>query len=325
MRLRALWKWAKWFALGIIVLLAVWYAWTHQDLVAALGRISASYLVLLFGLGFALKLVLGVEFMVICRAFGVRLSFREWFGLSVCNTMYNLLLPGRAGAGVRALYLKRAHRLPYAHFGALFAASSVLNLVVAAVVGLAAAWAPAAEQAHGRLRVAFLLLLSFSVAGVGILAGASRVVCYVPVAGLRQVLGRVAGGLKLLWDRRGALALLGALRVVGLLFGAGLYLACCRSLDLQVRASQAVILQSLGMFSVLLPLTPGSLGVREGIMSVAGHYMGLSAQMVLLAALVQRAVIMVLTFGLGTVFSYVLLQGVSAPSEAVAAGELPGE
>jgi uncharacterized membrane protein YbhN (UPF0104 family) len=58
---------------------------------------------------------------------------------------------------------------------------------------------------------------------------------------------------------------------------------------------------------VLLPLTPGALGIVEGAIAGAGHAWALPLERVLSAALVCRAVGVCLAFALGTIFSHVLL------------------
>jgi uncharacterized membrane protein YbhN (UPF0104 family) len=71
-----------------------------------------------------------------------------------------------------------------------------------------------------------------------------------------------------------------------------------------------LIIPSLTTFSLMLPLTPANLGIREGIISGCAYWFGLPADQALLAALIGRGVAVIMTFLFGLVFSRILLSDV---------------
>ena len=174
-----MWRILRWLFLCVLVAGAVWYVRTHEELLEAVRRIPWQYLLAVAGLAASSRLLQGLQFKLLYEAFEARLSFREWFGLSICNTMYNYLVPGRVGLAARAYYLKRVHGLSYAHFGAVLAGSNMLNLVVAATAGLAASLASAAMGPAGsglRMAAVFAALLGASAGGLLTLMLSARTV-----------------------------------------------------------------------------------------------------------------------------------------------------
>lgn len=308
----------KYCVLAALVAAGLWYAWTHQKLLLSLKSIPFWYLIVIFCLTLTRNVLKGLQLRSISTVFGLRLSFREWFGLSVCNTMYNYFVLARAGAGVRALYLKKKHSLSYAHFGSLFAGSNALKLMAAALTGLFTCIL--AQTLYGErwvaLTVAFLLLLSSLLGATVILAVSLKAVRYVPTKTLRRILSDVSDGLKLFPKHRDSMLKFAALSFVQICAAAAGFFVCCSALGMTLNALQVLAIQSMACFAVLLPLTPGGLGIREGIIASSGHLLGLPPEMAMLAALVQRGVAMIVTFGLGLVFSYLLLEGLKVPYPA---------
>lgn len=89
-------------------------------------------------LAFVTNLWLGSLFNnVVVRKLGADISGIESFALSTVASAINFLLPLRAGAGVRAVYLKRVFNLPYSHFASTLAVFYLANVFIASIVGMA--------------------------------------------------------------------------------------------------------------------------------------------------------------------------------------------
>jgi len=309
----------RWALLAVLVAAGVWYAARHPELLRALGRLSIPFLAAMVVFELAARALQGFQFKLLASVFGVRLRFTEWFGLAVCKGMYGYLMPGRPGAGVQAVYMKKRHDLPFAHFGSLFAATGALDLVAGALLGCLASaidLATSRSAQPGFLALFAVLLLCSIGACVALMAGA-KVAAHVPTRMLRTFAENVRDGLKLLAGRRGVL---GAVLVFGVLRLGGASLAfwmACMGLEMNVTWTQALIVGSFASFGMFLPLTPAGIGISEGIISATGRILGIGAEMAMLAALVCRAVSMALVFGLGWAFNHVLLGGMvaGAPSQ----------
>jgi SAM-dependent methyltransferase/uncharacterized membrane protein YbhN (UPF0104 family) len=223
----------------------------------------------------------GLVTLYACRAFGVRLAFREWFGLAVLNNFAALFLPLALGVSVRAIYLKKKHAFGYTRFVSLMAG---YHVILFAVVGC---------------------LLIVSVVFLRVTSGLARVFLWSPavivcVAGLsllfplpafirRGRLGDVIDG----WDmlRRDRTA------VLGIAFSV-LLLEVCYALQLGWgfqaigRALPFWNTVFIGAWLTLIhivKLTPGNLGILEGFIAGFSVFSGVPFEQGLLAATIVRA------------------------------------
>ena len=68
---------------------------------------------------------------------------------------------------------------------------------------------------------------------------------------------------------------------------------------MNIDAAEVVRIGSLVSMCFIIAITPGNLGVKEGVTAFAAALVGVPAAVALLAALVDRAVALVVTFGVG--------------------------
>ena len=72
-----------------------------------------------------------------------------------------------------------------------------------------------------------------------------------------------------------------------------------RSLGFEIDFPGCLVLGAIGYGAVILGLTPGALGVREVLLGSASVVLGTSLQVGILAALVDRAIMLSWTFSVG--------------------------
>lgn len=299
----------RWIFLAVLAAAAAWYVAGHGELLHSLGMVPPASFALLLALALSEELLQGAQLRWFCRAFGARLRFGEWFGLTVCNTMYDYFIPGRAATGARAYYLKKRLGLAYGHFGAIFVVSNVLNLAVASIVAAACLLLSSLStgDADGRRTVA-LALLAMPVAGALFLALLPRMARRLPLGRLREKIEGFSGGTESLLRRADVLLAGAATQLLKTLAAAAGFFICCRALGAQIGFGQAVLIQSVGAFAILLPLTPGGLGIKEGVVWYLSSLIGLPGDMAAMAALVQRAASVAVVFGFGLYYSHALVR-----------------
>lgn len=85
-------------------------------------------------------------FQIVLGSFGIKLRFREWFGLGIYASLINYVLPFRSGLLIKAVYLKRVHAFSYSRFiglhGAMFFVQllTIVLLMIPVLVVLGADW-----------------------------------------------------------------------------------------------------------------------------------------------------------------------------------------
>lgn len=266
-------------------------------------------ILLLLAVSFSGYLVLALGFRSLLHIFGVAPSFKEWFGLTVCNHMFNHYLPARGGTVLKAYYLKKKRGLGYSRYAALMAGSVFLVLALFSIVGLAAVLL--ASVITGRfifsLAAAFFLIF-LAVLLTGLLARRLlSLKIFRKSSRLGLFLSNLRTGLGFFSERRKHTLDFCLLSVFFLLIVAGRLYLCFLALGFGVRFWAVLLITVITEFSFLVPLIPGNLVIKEGIIVFSGGFFGITTDQALSAALLDRAVSLVVIFGFGLIYSKLLL------------------
>jgi len=79
--------------------------------------------------------VQGMILKTIVEPFGVRLKFKEWFGIMMVTLMGNFLIPF-GGFGFRAGYLKKVYSFDYTYFGSTLGAVCLIEFLIFTLGGI---------------------------------------------------------------------------------------------------------------------------------------------------------------------------------------------
>jgi uncharacterized membrane protein YbhN (UPF0104 family) len=286
----------------VLALQAVCVAWAAKilwqeraELEQALN-LSIPALLALIGLVFVAHLQRTYEFTYMLRSLGVREPFLEGFWLTGAGFLLNHL-PFSAGLLMRAAVLKRDYSLSYASYLSLVTVNALINVAMAAALGLGAVWLSPAHHATGAL--------GLTVAFWGMLFGSLLAVCW-PRAWLpngqhylwRRLRAFLSGvvelrgnGGRLVW-----LAMLAATRIAV----AGVRMQICFSvLGADVSPLAASILASTSILFTLFNVTPGNLGLRELALAAVAATLGSSYGVGMAAASIDRVVLLGYTVAAG--------------------------
>ncbi len=241
------------------------------------------------------------EFTYMLRRLDVHEPFAEGFLLTGAGFLLNYL-PFNAGLVMRAAVLKRDHALPYAKYLALVTVNALLNLSVAAVIGVTSV---VSSDGFG---VGSLPLLSFyTLAFMGAMA-----LVFLPRAWIPDRSGFVFGRLRSLADGMTALRTGGGILVpIGLAFSkvcmAGLRMWICFGvLGTNISVLQAGMLASTTVLFTLVNVTPGNLGLRELALAVLSTQLGADYGRGIAAASIDRIVLLAYTVVAGLPGLYAL-------------------
>lgn len=295
----------------IIIAGSLLFLYLKRSSLGNIRNISLPELLILLFLSLAAILTYAFGYKHLIRIFDIKLKFREWFGLTVCNAMFNYYMPAKGGIVVRAFYLNKQHGLRYSHYAALSAVSYVLSLCLFFGTGFLALMAD--YLITGVYIREFAIIFLLIPAGAGLFLGGLRLVFKYLRIRIRP--GRVASlilqireGLSLARTRKRPVACFSIFVCLYLLIMAVRLFLCFHFLDADIGFSRALMIRSLTQFSFLLSILPGNLGLKEGIIVYASGLMQIAPEQAVLAALLDRAVGMIITFGFGTFFSHRLIK-----------------
>ncbi|MCI5117679.1 MAG: UPF0104 family protein [Candidatus Electrothrix sp. LOE1_4_5] len=297
------------YTLGILLIgIMIWFLSTQPEILNSLRQIVWYDLVGLILLSILIMLIIGLQFKCLLLIFGRNLPIREWLGLTAVNTMCNYYLPARGGLIVRGVYLKRQYNFPLSRYTSLVMVSQLLMLGVAATLGII--FLINSKDIFSE-NILPLLGLFGSVLIITLLIYQMMPILAIQSARfdkLKPFLQQFMEGLES-WRQYRITPVYCSLLMVILIFLSGLRLyVCFTAIDEPVNFGQVMVIQTLISLSFVISITPGNLGIKEGITAFSANLFGISPTTALLASLVDRAVAVLVVFSMGLVFSHILIR-----------------
>jgi uncharacterized membrane protein YbhN (UPF0104 family) len=263
----------------------------RAELSHAIDLDVASLLVLFVLMGVA-HLQRAYEFTYMLRKLGVREPYGEGFLLTGAGFLLNHL-PFNAGLVMRATVLKRDHALPYASYLSLVSVNAIVNVAMAAVLGLTTVLlhepfdfvsALPLLALFGAMLLAAAIVLSIPPRWIPSGDGFVRRRLAVFAQGTAMVRGN---GWQLAW-----LACLASTKIVV----AGIRMRICfDALGSDVSFLSAGLLASTTIVFSLINVTPGNLGLRELALAAIATELGNTYAVGMAAASIDRVVLLVYT------------------------------
>jgi uncharacterized membrane protein YbhN (UPF0104 family) len=295
-------RFLPWACFALVLALMVFFLAREKDLSAALLRVSMLSLAGIFLLQCLFNAVTGLMLRELSLFFGVRLNVTEWYGLPAVTTMGNYLTPASGGLVARAVYLKQRYGLSYPRFLSLLSSGYLVNFLVISAVGMLLVLGRHSQDAR-----VFSLALFFLAVFTVILFLLHRPVPLPDGEGrVKRFLRDVMSGWPLMKSRTSLIGKLIALSLVNILLGGSSLWLAFNALGYPVPGADAILVSLLQAFSLLMSVTPGNLGVQEGIVSLSSGLLGYGLGAGLLAALLVRAVTVLFILSHGPLFSYLL-------------------
>lgn len=302
-------KQLKKIILIVVVAGVLVYLYNNQDLLFVykrIGWLDAFYLTLATWGSF---LMLAYQFMYFMRIFDIQLRFREYFGLTVVNTMFSYFVPARGGLIARAFYLNKVHDFPYSKYLAFTGGAYFLNISVSVFVSLIVQlciW-----LLTGQVYKKLVLVC------VGLGGGLLVFIILLNSIDIKRFVGRktkitriiasVLDGIDILTKNKKNI-FYASINYVGLIlfFSLRLYVAFL-ALGVDISMLHVALIQSLVALSLVLSVTPGNIGIKEGIIGLIGSSMGYEIEVLMASAALDRAFALLFTFAFGTIYSKLLI------------------
>ena len=299
-------RWKKrflpWVVFALMLALLGLFMARETDLASALLRVSLSSLAGLFLIQCLFNAVSGLVLRELSLFFGVRLNGTEWYGLPAATTMGNYLTPASGGLVARAVYLRQRYGMSYPRFLTLLSSGYLINFLVISAVGFFIVIGKYRHDLHV-LPLAFFFLAVCTV----ILFLLHRPVPLPDGVGrIRQFLRDVVSGWPLMKGKTDLIVKLIVLSLANILLGSSSLWLAFNALGYTVPGMDALLINLLQSFSLLISITPGNLGVQEGVVSLSTGLLGHGLGAGLLAALLIRAVTVLFILSHGPLFSYLL-------------------
>lgn len=289
--------WISWVTLAgtTVAAVIVFQRWGDQIL-GSLQRLSlpalAAVILAALGLSFLNSLVLW-ESLVLFR---IRMSLRECFIVASANSLW-AYLPGNAGLGIKALYLRRKAGLRYGEFVAVTVATLVLQILLGAGVALGILLLrgiPPSPAGRG-----FAVVLAAIGVTCAIVLSLSPPTAARTTRFKRSLVQIIEGWNDVLAHPYRLMRITALMLIRTILYGLMIFL-CARALDVPFSILDCCMLAAVGSFYMVVNLTPGGLGIREAIQVGTAMAIGHTPAMALAVVLLATATVVAVTFVIGT-------------------------
>ncbi len=281
-----------------VLLLFGIYLYNNPQILIILKDISPLSLIIIMILFLLLFLLEGVFIKVTLNIFDKHIDLKEAYYLSTISRIGNYLLPMRAGAIFRATYLKNKYQFEYskflstlyAYYILLFLLNSFLALSVLLFKYLSISiFYPAISL--------FFLLLFFTTLFVILFR---KTIPTREGKGLKYINKGIGIFNKFLtsWDmivkRKKLFFSLLLLTMGNILINGVIFYVEFLSLKININILDIVLYTCLSGVSLLVSITPGSLGLREAIFLFTSESIGLSQDQIMQLAFLDRGVLFLL-------------------------------
>ncbi len=288
----------KWFKsiLGFVILaFLLWYLARHWEQLKSILHLSPTQLLAMYFL-YGLTALIGARIVqCLINTLHTKTLFWDMFWLHNAALLLNYV-PMKYGTIFRANYLKHHYGLAYAHFASFFLYLTFLMTATATAVGMVVLLTiyGLCEYEHKILSIVFfttaigsiiLLLLPLpEPKGQGMFSTTFRNF----LSGRHQIA-----------KAKKTVFISVILLTLNFLFTAIRFWIIYHSIGEDIHPGGYFILGALGVVTLFVGLTPGSLGIREIVLGFGAVVLGIPLEIGILAAMIDRAVTTVYIFTVG--------------------------
>jgi len=266
-----------------LVAFAIYFAYNLNDFKILLD-IKIYYLFIIALLQFSVILVNAYFFIFILDGFKLKVNFKESLLITILSAIGNYFTPFRGGAGIRAIYLKRKHAFSYSKFLSTLAGNYIIVFLINSLIALLSLSILLGSGKHVGIEAILLFAGIFMSLTIIILFPISTK--FLPW----KKIALVVNGWNELIKNKPLIIKLIALTLLNAFLGIFLYYIELYAIGVKTNLFYATIFSSISAISLLLSLTPGSLGIRESLLVLFQSSIALETSEILAASVVDRGI-----------------------------------
>ena len=281
-----------------VLTLFVIYLYRNPEILIRLKETNPLFVVLIMLLYLFVFFLEGLFILVTLKIFNKRISNLEGWYIAILSRVGNYLLPMRAGAVFRAVYLKKKYNFEYSNFLATLYGYYIIFFLTNSVIILSLLLFKA--TVHKEVNITLILFFSSLILGLIVL-----IFFRVPFRNIfinsKGVIGSLASSLNKFFDGWDLIVRSGSLFTQLILLAFAnifvnilvIYLEFV-SIGKVGDIIDVVLYTCLSGISLILSITPGSLGLREGVLLLTSKSLGLTNTEIMELAFLDRGIMFLL-------------------------------
>ena len=288
-------KWIRNIVAFAVLACLSWYLVVHREELGHLFRLRPGHVAVMFVVIFLQASCTVYVIQSLLKLLKTKTSFWEMFLLQSTVVLLNYV-PMKFGTVFRANYLKRHYGFKYAHFATFFLYLTFLMTVVASAISLIVLVAVYKVSSYeskmlaGLLAIVLVVSMLFLFFPLPVPKGSHRI-----IVTLRNFLS----GRRDVMSSRNVFLVNTSVLAISFVLASFRLAIIYRGLQQEINPAGFLVLGSLGCVTLFFSFTPGALGIRELILGLGGVALGVPAQVSILAAMIDRAIIITYTFIVG--------------------------
>ncbi len=239
----------------------------------------------------------GLFTKIIIEPFNVFITINEGIFLAIISSIGNFFAPAGAGYGLRAIYLKKKYNLSYTNYTVTLAGYYVLLIMINSLAGILALILlrnndnPSYKLILVSLVLAFLFSLIFSLFNLS--ENHLPKIKNTIYQKIVNVLVMISLGWKEISSNKKLILKLIGLIVISLALTMIMVSLIINSLHFTTSFAAVLLYSVLGLLSLFINVTPGNIGIKEGVILFSASVMGFSVSQVILIAIVERGIVFI--------------------------------
>lgn len=243
----------------------------------------------------------GVVLKELLLPFRIKLSAKEWFGLSVITTAGNLLTPLQGGMITRAMYLKSKHNFSYTNFLSALSGIYIIVFWVNSLVAIAAMllinyYYSVFSWLVFITFLAIFLSLSFIIVASPKIKKTFRL-------DLLNKIAKVVNGWLVIKNNKKTILTIAIISLINVFFMSASSFLEFQTIGVEISFIKALFISIVSTLSLFVSLTPGSLGIREAFVAFTSSVVGISSVSAVTVSILDRLVSLIPLIILTPIFS----------------------
>lgn len=283
-----------------MLIFLVWYITVNPGILERLKDVDINDLLILSVFSIAVMFINGFRAKTLTELFTTKkLKIREWLGLSTINTLGNYS-PFQGGFVARGYYLKNYFKVPYTHFASSIIASTIVTLSTFSFVSALMIFINYFINNNFYL-APFLAFIAIGAAGLTLII-ATPFLKKLKLSNnfLGKLIYSFIDGWDIFKSSKDCVSKLVLIDLAILIVSSGRFCYAAKALDINISYLKSIIISSTAIITILVNITPGAIGVREAIAGFTATLVDISIYDAVLAASLERAVILfwIIAFGI---------------------------
>lgn len=274
------------------------YLYRNPEIINGILSTNWVYIVLIMGVYLLVFLFEGLFIKTSLGIFEKRIKVKESFFLATVSRIGNYLLPMRAGAMFRATYLKKKYEFPYSNFLSTFYGYYVIFFLTNSLISIFILLFK--YQLDGKLFLPLILFFSLVVIGMVIL-----IFVRLPI---KKIVKKTDGIIEKVFlfidkfikgwdlivkDRKDFFNLI-LIAFGNISLNIIIVSIEFMTIDKIPKILDVILYTAISGVSLLISITPGSLGIREGIFLITSQSLGLTESEIMRLAFLDRGIMFIL-------------------------------